>query len=1304
MESNSRAVRIARVTRSLAAPMPRGGRGILIALSIIFLASLLLSLPGCASSSKYVPCCKRDGIINTSANPQVIYGSPSCNFAEGGRYGGCEASTFANGTIKCLPDAEQCNKPLAQCTKTIGCVWDANSSGCRTLRCSDLSNNQSCTAARCMWDGIRCAPGGAAAYVAMSVCVDSAPSSCTNEKCSVMLCGYKKLVPAPPISSSDWNNGSAQPAPAADQQEAINLLGTSCTFKKMTEKTYNSVKNSRGALWANAFRFGVGSSFLDFEAARFFFPLSDRFCTGGVPGPGARDRFIVYVNATSTWCAPRNNFVTCAENGQNFTDFATCTGYCRNPFNCHDASGTGFRCIETETIYSNQTKCKSDCGIVQNPKACSLDPAKYPFLEPDSRYKTASDGAWALDYSHYQTVLESQYGMDNSMLYEYECETSADCISGYCDHSSHIRGLCVNATDSLKRVDCGCRSQQVGSGTILNCSNALSGYTIYRSVIAANLNGRSTGGYGQAGGDWLFNPYNNAGRTTIPLPPPIGPVTVDSPRDNEIQKVEGGVLFSQGSGGNLGNVGSQDNKTYRFYVLDDGTKSPPKLFQNCGIKRSEKEALYSAYRMNESVPIWSMGFQWGTGTLPAALPDGYGPGSVPMCYYKFQKHDIHCGGDDTDQYMDGLLPMRTDGTCPYLNNGDIWPGTGTDHCVTCWTGKYCYTYTAWQTAPIAKYWIYELSFDENSNRLGECSLIGDRVPYFNARDIGWCEGCTYSTLAPQTVSDSNYGSIADKVNSRMPLYMQANIMPIMDIRNTTLSEYYSEEPYCAGGYFDFGWLCQIDPNSCYMCSQPGTLYHQWTEYAGLALCQNNSGAALYTVSDLSGIGDRSAPSSSRGTANAVEDPVAKNTLLLSYLTPSNALVSGHTVTFNGYGAALWKSQLLKGSCPNQPLAAIFLNGYSNRAITSDPSQLSALIGNQSSPGTLFRFFYSKDTLGLTPKEAPLASRILSGQPDRYPDGIDLLAQEWYPMCDAGDNATKTEFEARMNFSRSLLSNFSKPSLVTKFHFPSGSQCNQAEFLEYMFRHKGDMVDSGLMGLIYDNWNNTAAGGYLDNPFASQNGKAGTPFCAVQNHSKLVMGLNTLTYGQKIIADNQTCMCQPCDATAIAMGTCDRQIVQQDSLPQGAVPYQICNDGQHCQMPAGYTNYSRYFCPPLCANLSASSLCSDVTGSNLSCRIDTLYRTYKTIKNFTDLDDRYWNLIAALPPQDKCFLQTPVANDTVTYTYMKKQSVTQRSELLQFPRRGEVGIDCGRTPDTSFLTYCGIDVPINQEETVCFKVG
>jgi len=1300
----------------------------------LFLFSFVF-LSGCASSSKYVPCCKRDGIYDTAAVPEAILGSPVCTLADGNRYGACDAASVSDGTVKCMPDAAQCNKPVTECTKTIGCVWDGGASACRVTRCGDFADNESCLSALCSWSAVSGTCTGANAYVAMPICVDANPKSCVNDKCSVMLCGYEKYAPAPPIASSDWtqaNQKGTQPAPASTS-DAINLLGTSCVFKKMNDKTYNAVANSRGALWANAFRFGVGSSFLQFEQARFFFPLSDRFCTGVVT-PNLRDRFVVYNNASATWCAQVAGFFECTENGLNFTDADSCEGYCKDSNNCvwRQNQPPHYSCRESGMVYGGESQCKDGCGIVENPKACPLDRMDYPFLEADNGYKMDPSGGWKLDYSGYETALGQQYGVGGNTLKDYECESGADCMSGFCDTTYHSRGLCVDATDptGVSRIDCGCQARKTENGMALNCSDAFydSGtqYYILRSVIKNNLNcvqthdspGRSTG---TVFSDGTFWPWSNGGYS----PGDIGDKQC-AQKSNEVEQITDGIMFSQGSGGNLGNVGSLEKQTYRFYVRTtdvngNSVSEPPKIFENCEIPVTAKPQLYSAYGH----------------TAPEGDKAGSREMSQVLFHYRHEKGGC-CDWGYSNSWMDGLVPGGAD-----VDEDSGSFGTGSAQSLYCTICSNRNDHYSGEVVRTDSYWVYELSFDGNSDRVGKCKLInnGKQVPFIDAKSIGWCEGCTYSTLASQTVTDADYSgkATAKKIDERMPLYMQANVMPVLDVGAMGLSEHYEDNMVCnlykrkckwtdCSGLFNLNchWRCR--PVCAGWVNEP----LQWTEYNGVSLCNNNKGAALYVVSDLSpasGIADRAIPSSgsNKGVANAVNVSADKETEFVSYLGAANAALddNGHTLYLNGYAAAIWKAQMLKNSCENQPLTAILLNGYSNWETTNDVARMNSLIGNAAEPGILYRFFFNKTMPAFG--ETPLPLRVQNAQPDHYPDSIDLLAQEWYPTCNVpriarqvggGEpepiNATKFEFESRLAFSRSLLSNFSKPSIITKFHFPEGSRCNQQEFMEYVFKHKGDMVDAGIMGLIYDNWDTAGVEGgqFLENPETGS--RENTPFCAVQNGSKLVMGLSTLTYGQKIIAENRSCACQPCDATAYSMGICDVQLVQtlESKGAYGAsdVPYLTCNDGHPCQMPVDpntgneFTNYSRYFCPSLCADSSKCDSCANMAGASLSCRIETVYADYKTTKSYSDLNDNYWNLLSALPAEDKCCLQKDSGGETITYTYMKKQSVTQRSEMLQYPRKGEVGIDCGRAPDTSFLSYCGIEIPINDEATTCFRVG
>ncbi len=1222
-------------------------------------------------------------MFNSSNSPETAFANPVCSTTKG-IYSVCDPSSITDGTIKCVPDnSAQCGgRPIEQCTQVLGCMW--GSDGCRSVECQDFGDNQSCSDAKCTWSSGVCGPVSQSAWVTLSICVDGTTASCTNEKCSVMLCGYKSLSPAPPPSSSDWNDGTAQPAPIQQSGDAMNLYGTSCTFKAMTPKTYNSVRNSRGTLWANAFRFGVGDSFADFEKSRFFFPLSDAFCTGTAV-PGQRDRFVVYANAVSTWCSQVDSYYTCSENHQNFYDYGTCTGYCRKPSNCMPASGTGYLCKESGLVYSgSQSACKSACNIVQNPKSCPIDDSGYPFLQSDSRYKMDAYGV-GIDYVYYKNLLETQYDAGSGgLLQDYECESASDCLSGFCDRTYHRRGLCVNASDPIGRIDCGCQVVQTADGsTSLDCATALSGYEVYRSTVGSNVLGHAQGDYNYAGGTWLFNPYYS---------------TADSHghhRENEWELITDGVLFSNGKSNNPGNIGDNNNMTYRFYVLADGQATPPKIFENCAINRTAKAAIYAAYS--------GSGKFWGTEGVPAAESDGLGPGPAFFCAYQFDLSLPNtCSGNRDEYYMNGLYPYN--GGCPKLENEGPWSDTGKLGCRDCLGGDPCKSYSA-PAGSAAKYWVYELSFDGTNNRIGDCQLSSStRPPFVKASDIGWCEGCTYSTLA------SNDALSAD--SQKMSTYLQANVMPIIDSQSDVLGEHY-EAPYtyCARSHSYWKWVVYRFVLRTVCDEYKYVAPVQYTTTASYDLCKAASGAAIYVVSNLSasdGIADRSAPSAaSPNRANGAADQVMNADPLLRDYLGSNALLdsNGHTLYMNNYAAALWKSQLLKDGCTNAPMTSIFLDGYYNRLNTTGQAGMDALIGNSTTPGTLFRFFYSQSMLAL--KEAPLESRIAKAQPDTYPNNIDILAQEWYPMCDAGTgpDAIKIEIEARTNFSRALLFAFGKPSIVTKFHFPAGTSCDPAAFLDYMFRHKGDLVDAGITGLVYDHWGDGE--GKLDD-LSIPDGRAGTPFCAVQNASKQVMGLTPHTYGQKIIAENVSCECQLCDAAAYGTGTCIKTL--PENAPLSEVQSVWCNDASPCQMPVdsngvslGYTNYSRYYCPALCANLSATELCAGSPDS-ISCRIDTIYSSYKTLKGVSGLSDTYWNLIAALPPQDKCFLVKNISNDIITYTYAEKQSVSQRSEVLQFPRRGDAGLDCGRTPDTSFLTYCGVDIPVNNEETTCFRVG
>jgi hypothetical protein len=220
---------------------------------------------------------------------------------------------------------------------------------------------------------------------------------------------------------------------------------------------------------------------------------------------------------------------------------------------------------------------------------------------------------------------------------------------------------------------------------------------------------------------------------------------------------------------------------------------------------------------------------------------------------------------------------------------------------------------------------------------------------------------------------------------------------------------------------------------------------------------------------------------------------------------------------------------------------------------------------------------------------------------------------------------------------------------------------------------------------------------------------------VQNQSKKVMGISKRTFGQKVYAKNASCLCEPCDRSDLNTGFCTLHTGGYQAGDEN-LDQLYCMDGTKCEMPPDFsagrwTNYSYYRCPALCANTSACTNCDKMpapaTGSNLFCRIETgdggvMHAT----KNYKDLSDDYWDIISALQNKDKCCLNTTDArtNAAIKYTYIKKEGVKQRNEFLQYPRRGDLGIDCGRTPNTDFLVYCNIKVPITNNQLFCSRVS
>ena len=686
------------------------------------------------------------------------------------------------------------------------------------------------------------------------------------------------------------------------------------------------------------------------------------------------------------------------------------------------------------------------------------------------------------------------------------------------------------------------------------------------------------------------------------------------------------------------------------------------------------------------------------------------------------------------------------------------------------------------------------------------------------QDLFWCNDAWNAKgwWSPNEIPTPSAPYLKEKLTS----YLQSNVMPILDEidektrlpeQETCVSQHLNDAAICTvTGYYyeaDLGWAppperivkyctlacpegyaCEaidVDNTNYWKCPTDRRIFDKNTggtsadscnancfaaggssPYAPLSICNEmlGNGAVVHAVGNTSMLSALSPVGDYGLVARAdIEEGLA------TYMGMDAADTSEQfdVTASGGKNAILARTYLLKNRCDTKPLVGIEILPDETLATLVGPSDCDLRypidpVTGDDCRGKLHKFFFK-----ISP-EATFPVRVGRGTPDKYPGDVDILLQDWYPMCNyagrlPGENES-LEIENRLDFSRALLANFSTPSLIWSFGFPSGSKCNQTFFLDFLFNKTSEMVDAGITGIIYSGWSTQNGSGYgaekrdyLDNadygagyyltkeingnyppPEATithnfdgelKTGLTTAPaiargtgenlqllywpdwddsgyseaFCALERFSKRTVGYTQMTYGQKVYAENKTCFCEQCTEYDRITGVC----VDGLSPPYSSNLEQLyCNDGKKCTMPAGDPfAYQNYKCSERCLNATACTLCNGMPEAVSFCRIsfvDSPARGYAW--PYPNITDDYWEFLTGLSSSEKCCLEANTSGaGMVKYTYTSLTGTRQQSEFLQFPARGESGMDCGRAPSTDVLSYCGIKVPISQKSIACMRI-
>ncbi|MDD5171779.1 MAG: hypothetical protein PHF60_01965 [Candidatus ainarchaeum sp.] len=331
--------------------------------------------------------------------------------------------------------------------------------------------------------GCNVSVGGA--YHQLPICTDDQLVPCIEPNCTAMVCGdfAFKPRPAPGFTDVDSSAGDAPPD-LGDETGTLQFYKAQCRFLPMDSQLKQVMKASKSQI--NVFRMGAGNSFDEYDQYRYFFPISDQYCSlslaSGVVETGKVDRYMNYVTPDGSDYVPVG---PTAQITENCLDDTSSTPGTDSPFGFQDYAGP--LPYNFEGMWGNYVPIlpdKSDYKFTYKARMDSsaswdddLDAYTY-----DSLYVDYPGGIYKkIDQSYYRKTLaishlEHIYGLDDGGggRASFECDSaSSDCYSGVCSTDVYSRGVLLEeaggGTYSEVVTDCNQVNDNMGFATVV-CS------------------------------------------------------------------------------------------------------------------------------------------------------------------------------------------------------------------------------------------------------------------------------------------------------------------------------------------------------------------------------------------------------------------------------------------------------------------------------------------------------------------------------------------------------------------------------------------------------------------------------------------------------------------------------------------------------------------------------------------------------------------------------------------------------------------------------------------------------------------
>ncbi len=286
------------------------------------------------------------------------------------------------------------------------------------------------------------------------ICTADQIVPCIAPNCVAMVCGdyaYKPHV-APAFLDLDDAAGNAPPN-LNDEAGALQFYKAQCRYLPMDASLRQVMKNSKSQI--NVFRMGAGGSFDEFDQYRYYFPVSDKYCSINQalnPSDIRVDRYMNYLDSSKLpYDDPINDI------NQNCVEDPNAPG----PFKFSESAAAknvdvGGNNFGYEPVLPDKSNYKfAQHGIYSYLSTWTLYDGiggtkgtyiyNKPFMPQSAVYKKIDDPFYRkyLSIAHAGRIYGLE-GNEGDTRAPFECDMGAnDCYSGSCDKRVYNRGVMV---------------------------------------------------------------------------------------------------------------------------------------------------------------------------------------------------------------------------------------------------------------------------------------------------------------------------------------------------------------------------------------------------------------------------------------------------------------------------------------------------------------------------------------------------------------------------------------------------------------------------------------------------------------------------------------------------------------------------------------------------------------------------------------------------------------------------------------------------------------------------------------------